>query len=255
MALPIICFGQQPNGFFPKRFFYSKVQSARRLQSSIGGQIVWFCHDSDSDYRETITVLRDLRSEAQVRHNFFQPNKIQKKFSPLWAKRITPGWKEFMERQLPRFMDKPLIDIFASVEKETVADFCIAIYEKLGLLEGIEIVRSGSREFREAAEDLDEFYADIEYRGEIVRALHQGGTFVLHEGGGRYIALPDEPVGKLQKSAGRDLRFSWMQSVIHCNHYIMGASEKKYLDQSAFPDVLFIERDPIENAEYAWIRA
>ncbi len=253
---PIICFGQQPNGFFPKRFFYSKLGSARRLRSAIGGRIVWFCHDSDSDYRETITVFRDRRSGAQVRHNFLQPNKIQKKFSPLWAKRIAAGWKEFMQRQLPRFVDKPLIDLFASVEKETAADFCIAMYEKLGLLEGIEVVRSGDPEFREAALDLPDFYADIEYQGEIVRVLHQkDGGFILHEGGGRYITLPDEPVEKYQKSAGRDLRFSWMQSVIHCDHYVMGASEKEYLGRAAFPDVSFVERDPIENAEYAWIGA
>ena len=26
---PVICFGQQPNGFFPKRFFYAKVLTAQ----------------------------------------------------------------------------------------------------------------------------------------------------------------------------------------------------------------------------------
>ncbi len=255
MIQPIICFGQQPNGFFPKRFFYSKIQSARALHASLGGRIVWFCHDSDSDYRETITIFRDRQSGAEVRHNFLQPNKIQKKFSPLWAKRIAPGWKEYMARQLPRFMDKALQNIFVSVEKEMVADFCIAMYEKLGLLEGIEIVRSGSRKFREAADDLDEFYADIKYGDEIVRALHQkNGGFVLHEGGGRYSTLPDEPVGKLEKSAGRDLRFAWMQSVIHCDYYIMGASEKEYLDRNAFPGISFIERDSISEPHYAWLK-
>lgn len=253
MTQTVICFGQQPNGFFPKRFFYSKIQSARKLQTSIGGRIVWFCHDSDSDYRETITVYRDRRSGAEVRHNFLQPNKIQKKFSPLYAKRIAPGWKKYMERQLPRFVDKPLIDLFAFVEKQTAADFCIAMYEKLGLLEGVEIVRSGSRELREAADNLDDFYADIEYQGEVVRALHEEGGFTLHEGGGRHIKLPDQPVKKYQKSAGRDLRFPWMQSVIHCTHYIMGASEKKYLDRSAFPDVSFTKRTPISEPDYAWI--
>lgn len=252
MIQPIICFGQQPNGFFPKRFFYSKIQSARKLHAAIGGRIVWFCHDSDSDYRETITIFRDRQSKAEVRHNFLQPNKIQKKFSPLYAKHIAAGWKEFMTRQLPRFMDKPLIDIFASVEKETAADFCIAMYEKLGLLEGVEIIRSGNRAFREKTSDLDEFYADIKYEGEVVRALHQKNKFILHEGGGRYITLPDQPVEKHQKSVGRDLRFLWMQSVIHCTHYIMGASEKIYLDQSAFPDVSFVERDPISGPGYAW---
>ena len=279
MAVPIISFGQQPNGFFPKRFFYSKIQSARKLQSQIGGKIVFFYHDSDADYRETITVLRDIRSRAEVRLNFLQPNKIQKKFSPLYAKRIAPGWKQEMLKQLPRFIpsearakgaavptrgrDLPLtgfmdahsqlITIFTSMEQETVADFCLEMYRKMGLLEGIEIVRSGERSVREQAAEIEEYYADIEYNGEIVRALRRDDGFILHEGGGRFITLPVRPVEKWQKSPGRDLRFLWMQSVIRCTHYIMGASEKEYLDRAAFPDITFIEREPISQPNYAWI--
>ena len=37
MTSPVICFGQQPCGFFPKRFLASKFHTARRLQSEIGG--------------------------------------------------------------------------------------------------------------------------------------------------------------------------------------------------------------------------
>lgn len=253
MEKPIICFGQQPCGFFPKRFLYSKIQSAKKLQSSVGGRIVFFFHDSDADYRETITVLRDRQSRDEVRLNFLQPNKIQKKFSPLYAKRIAPGWKEEMLKQLPRFTDKPLIDLFAAVERKNVADFCLEMYKEMGLLEGIEIVRSGDRTVRERANDMEDFYADIEYRGEIVRALYQKDRFTLHEGGGRYIKLPVQPVEKWQKSPDRDRRFAWMQSVIHCTHYVMGASEKEYLDRKAFPDITFTKRDPIDHADYAWI--
>ncbi len=57
MSDPCICFGQQPCGFFPRRFFYAKLVTARRLQSEIGGEIVFFCHDSDHDPRETQTIL------------------------------------------------------------------------------------------------------------------------------------------------------------------------------------------------------
>ena len=31
MTEPVICFGQQPCGFFPKRFFHAKVVTALRL--------------------------------------------------------------------------------------------------------------------------------------------------------------------------------------------------------------------------------
>src|SRR5436305_8409 len=37
MDHPIICFGQQPCGFFPKRFLFAKILTARRLQKKIGG--------------------------------------------------------------------------------------------------------------------------------------------------------------------------------------------------------------------------
>lgn len=286
MIQPVICFGQQPCGIFPKRFLYSKIQSAKKLQSSIGGKIIFFYHDSDADSRETITLMSDRRTGADARLNFLQPNKIQKKFSPLYAKHIASGWKEQIQKQLPRFVDAELIEMVMSVRQDTVADFCLQMYKKMGLLEGVTVMRSGNRAFREKASDLEEFYADITYQGEIVRALRQGDGFTplekttrqaawsdpairtrliphassltgftLHEGGGRFIALPPKQVEKWQKSPGRDIRFFWMQSVIHCTHYVMGASEKKYLDRSAFPEVTFIERDPIYKPNYAWLGA
>ncbi|HMF46719.1 MAG TPA: hypothetical protein VKE29_08600, partial [Candidatus Udaeobacter sp.] len=90
MDHPIICFGQQPCGFFPKRFLFAKIVTARRLQKEIGGEIVFFCHDSDHDPRETSTVLRDQHSDKEVALNFQFENRIQKQFSPLYAKRVLP---------------------------------------------------------------------------------------------------------------------------------------------------------------------
>jgi hypothetical protein len=34
---PVIAFGQQPCGFFPRRFLVAKIRTARRLQAQIGG--------------------------------------------------------------------------------------------------------------------------------------------------------------------------------------------------------------------------
>ena len=62
MDYPIICFGQQPCGFFPKRFLVAKILTARRLQAELGGEIVFFYHDSDHDPRETKTALRHRRT-------------------------------------------------------------------------------------------------------------------------------------------------------------------------------------------------
>ena len=232
-----ICFGQQPCGFFPKRFLVAKINTARALQKEIEAKIVFFYHDSDADYRETITIMKDRQSGAEVRLNFTQENKLQKKFSPLYLKRIPLGWKEETLKQLPRFIssissasekslepvtnqsqeiprqmhssewtEKNLIDIFKSVEANTVADFCLEMYTKIGLLDGIEIVRSSDKNFREhtsllpsrpnpnASEDEwrdplsskilpssdfsealgmalnGEYFADLPFQGEIVRA-------------------------------------------------------------------------------------
>ena len=64
---PVIAFGQQPCGFFPRRFLVAKIRTARRLQAEIGGRIVFFCHDSDHDPRETRTILRHRTTGAAAR--------------------------------------------------------------------------------------------------------------------------------------------------------------------------------------------
>ncbi len=264
---PIIALGQQPNGFFPKRFFYAKLQSARNLQKEIGGKIVLFYHDSDADYRETITVMRDKHTGAEVRLNFLQENKIQKNFSPLYEKRIPTTWKGDILKQLPRFFSPPsplegegwgeganMIELFTSVEPTNVADFCLEMYKKLGILDGIEVIKSSDKNFREAAEDLqNEFYADVPYEGEMVRAKKIPEGFQLHSGGDKFITLPDQQVNKNQKTPGRDHRFKWMNSVIHATHYITGNSEYDYLKKEDFPEVNFIKRDQIDDQELAWI--
>jgi len=320
MTEPIICFGQQPCGFFPKRFLVAKINTARALQKEIGGsgasaggaKIVFFYHDSDADYRETITVMKDTTTGAEVRLNFLQENKLQKKFSPLYAKRIPAGWQEEILKQLPRFANKPLIELFAETKEKTVADFCLAMYQKMGLLDGIEILRSSNKTFREQAPDLaGEYFADVEYQNEVVRAKielpaapttpplgsargtppQQGGEApqlseditrslsplskiptgasglrgspsrsegevvgVIHEGGNQFIRFPiAKPIEKWQKSAARDQRFAWMQSVINCTHYIYGEGEKEYLNVSPFPNIKFIDRDKISDPNYAWL--
>ncbi len=256
---PIICFGQQPNGFLPKRYLYAKIKTARELQKKIGGKIIFFYHDSDADYRETITILEDLKTKEEVRLNFLVENKIQKKYSPLYIKKIADSWQEETVRRLPRFVGKEIINIFESVKANTVADFCLEMYQKMGLLDGIEVVRSGDRNFREQANDLQEYFADVEYQGEVVRAEMHSGKLRLHEGGGKYLEIStpaneNNSIEKWQKNPARAERFAWMQSVIHCTHYIAGASEAEYLNKADFPEVTFVNREVIENPERAYIQ-
>src|SRR6185369_4382169 len=68
--------------FLPRRFLAAKIFTARRLQQEIGGEIVFFLHDSDHDPRETHTTLRDRHAGQPTMLNFAFMNKIQRKWSP-----------------------------------------------------------------------------------------------------------------------------------------------------------------------------
>ncbi len=114
-------------------------------------KIVFFYHDSDHDPRETVTMLTDRHTGHDARLNFEFANKVQKQFSPLFAKRVLPAWREKTARQLPNFVDAARAECFRRVEAENVADFCLEMYRRLGLLEGMTVRRSGDPEFRRRA--------------------------------------------------------------------------------------------------------
>jgi hypothetical protein len=170
MSTPVICFGQQPCGFFPKRFLVAKIRTARRLQSEIGGEIVFFFHDSDHDPRETKTLLRHRKTSAPAQLNFAFENRVQRKFSPLYLKRIPAGWQDKTALQLPNYVSHDLIAAFQQTDAVNAADFCLELYRRMGLLEGIRVVRSSDPAFRRTACDVAEFFVDVPHEGEIVRA-------------------------------------------------------------------------------------
>ena len=274
MTAPIICFGQQPCGFFPKRFLFAKIQTARRLQKEIGGEIVFFCHDSDHDPRETHTILRHRKTNEPAMLNFAFANKIQRKFSPLHLKQIAVGWQDKTVLQLPNYVGHPLINIFKKVSAANVADFCLEMYRGMGLLDGIRVVRSSDPAVRRAACDVPEFFVDVPFEGEIVRArftpevgradllvgpdaqqrvpAEARGKLTLHEGGDSYVTLPATTFGKEQISPTRDTRLRWMQSVVHCTHYIAGAGESAYLHREETPEITFLNRETIERSDEAY---
>jgi hypothetical protein len=252
MTAPIICFGQQPCGFFPKRFLFAKIQTARRLRGEIGGEIIFFYHDSDHDPRETKTILRHRKTNEPAQLNFAVENKIQRKFSPLHLKKISADWQAKTMLQLPNYLDRPPVEIFRTISAVNVADFCLEMYRRMGLLEGIRVVRSSDPDFRRAACDVSEFFVDVPYAGEIVRARFMDGTLQLHEGGNSFVSLPLAAFTKAQISPARDTRLCWMQSVAHCTHYIAGASEKAYLHPEENPEITFINRDVIDRSDEAY---
>ncbi|MFZ5494255.1 MAG: hypothetical protein ACOZE5_02820 [Verrucomicrobiota bacterium] len=252
MSAPVICFGQQPCGFFPRRFLHAKLVTARRLQAELGGEIVFFYHDSDHDPRETQTTLRHLRTGQPQTFNFTFANKLQRKFSPLHLKRIPPDWAPNTARQLPNFVPPRALAAFKQTAATHVADFCLEMYHRLGLLDGIRIVRSSDPAVRRAACTITDCFVDVPHQGEIVRARLIGDTLKLHEGGHRYLDLPRCDFTRDQISPTRDSRLRWMQSVVHCTHYVCGAGEQAYLNPADAPDITFVPRDPIDRSDEAW---
>jgi hypothetical protein len=253
MSAPVICFGQQPCGFFPKRFLWAKIVTARRLQREIGGEIVFFFHDSDHDPRETTTILREQRSGQEKSFNFQFANKLQKQFSPLYAKRLAPDWQAKMARQLPNYVPADLVEHFKAVQADIAADFCRDVYSRMGLLDGIRVERSSDPQFRKQAAPIDDYFVDVPREGETVRARWRDGKLVLHKGGDCYLEVPKQSFSAEQISPTRDTRLRWMQSVIHCSHYVAGAGEREYLNESEAPGVVFVERDEISDSGLAYI--
>ncbi len=249
---PVIAFGQQPCGFFPRRFLFAKFQSARRLQSEIGGEVVFFFHDSDHDPRETQTTLRHRKTDEAAKFNFTFENKFQRKFSPLYLKRIPAGWRENTLRQLPAYVDARWVAAFRENTAATVADFCLEMYRRMGLLEGIRVVRSSDPAFRRSACEIADYFVDVPHEGEIVRARVMEGALRLHEGGDSYLDLPLVAYGKEQISPSRDSRLRWMQSALQCTHYIAGAGEQAYLNKEEAPGVTFLCRESIDRSDEAY---
>ena len=251
---PVIAFGQQPCGFFPRRFLVAQIRTARRLQAEIGGRVVYFCHDSDHDPRESRTTLRHRATGRPAHLNFAVASKLQRKFSPLYAKRIAADWHARTLGQLTNYVDHPLIDLFRKTSAETVAGFCLEMYRGMGLLGGLDVVRSSDPEVRRRACDVDDFFVDVRSQGELVRARARDGLLYLHEGGDAFVTLPAaaSPFTKDQISPTRDTRLRWMQSVIHCTHYVTGAGEQAYLRPEEAPEIAYVRREDIERSDEAF---
>jgi hypothetical protein len=250
---PVISFGQQPCGFFPRRYLYAKIATARRLRAEIGGEIVFFCHDSDHDFRETRTTLHHRKTGEPIQLNFAFDNQVQRKFTPLYLKRVRADWHSRTADQIRPYVDARWVDAFRGVEAGYVADFCLEMYRRMGLLDGIRVARSSDPDFRRAACDVEDYYIDMPYDGEIVRARLVDGRPKLYKGGDQYVDLPDVPYTREQLSPTRDTRLRWMQSVIRCTHYVSGASEQEYLRKEDAPEITYVVRDAIERPDEAYV--
>jgi len=124
----------------------------------------------------------------------------------------------------------------------------------MGLLDAVEVVRSSDPEARRRACDVDDFFVDVPYEGAIVRARARDGGLYLHEGGDSFVTLPApaSAFGKEQISPTRDTRLPWMQSLIHCTHYVTGAGEQAYLRPEDAPEIAYVRREDIDRSDEAF---
>ena len=158
-----------------------------------------------------------------------------------------------MARQLPNYVAADLVEHFKAVAASNAADFCCDMYERMGLLEGIRVERSSDPEFRKRAASVDDYFVDVTWKDEIVRARYRDGKLVLHKGGDCFIELPPQPHDATKISPARDTRLRWMHSVIRCTHYVAGAGEREYLNEADAPGVTFTQRDEIPDSDFAYI--
>ena len=178
---------------------------------------------------------------------------MQRKFSPLYLKRVRADWHARTADQIRPYVGPRWAEAFRAVDATNVADFCLEMYRRMGLLEGIRVARSSDPAFRRAACDVDDYYVDVPYEGEVVRARLVEGRPRLYKGGDQYVDLPDVAYTREQISPTRDTRLRWMQSVIRCTHYVAGASEQDYLRKEDAPEITYVVRDTIERADEAYV--
>jgi hypothetical protein len=144
------------------------------------------------------------------------------------------------------------VEHFKETTSANVADFCLEMYTRMGLLDGIRVERSSAPQFRARAAPVSDYFVDQPYEGEIVRARYSDGKLLLHKGGDRFLEIPGDKFGPEQISPTRDTRFVWMQSVIRCTHYVAGASEQDYVNKADAPDVRFVRREEISESGRAY---
>jgi len=80
---PVICFGQQPCGSSTSASWFQN-RDGQALQQEIGGEIVYFFHDSDHDLSRDPNRAPPPQDRRAVRVQLSFENQTQRKYSPLY---------------------------------------------------------------------------------------------------------------------------------------------------------------------------
>ena len=83
-------------------------------------------------------------------------------------------------------MDARQIEAFRKTSAEMVADFCLEHVPRAWACSTASRRASSDPALRRRACDVRDFFVDVPYEGEIVRARVRDGVLELHEGGDSY---------------------------------------------------------------------
>ena len=124
----------------------------------------------------------------------------------------------------------------------------------MGLLEGIRVVRSSDPGFPPARRARSpDFYVDVPYEGEIVRARVVGdGASELHEGGEQYVTLPPADFSREQVSPTRDTRLRGCSRWSTAPTTLRAPANRPTCAQADAPEISYVARDAIERADEAY---
>ena len=206
---PVICFGQQPCGIFPRRFLFAKMQTARNgCNGKSGGRIVFFlprqrprsARDHD---RFCVTVARG----AEARLNFQCANKLQ---TAVLAHSTASDCAQVGRRTRRSAATELRGTLRAGGNRsgrssaENVADFCLQMYRRNGFARrrwksSVRATRSSG----DRATAIEDYFLDVEHENEVVRARRDGERLLLHKGGDAYITLALADAGPGRGSARR----------------------------------------------------
>ena len=176
------------------------------------------------------TILRRRKTNEPAVLNFAFVNKVQRKFSPLHLKHIDPAWQQKTESATAQLRGAHRPSRCSSRRQPATRRIFASKYTGAwGCWRECGWCVRATRRCGGRRATWGNFLSDVPYEGETVRARLADGALKLHEGGDAFITLPPVNFTKEQISPTRDSRLRWMQSVVHCTHYIAGAGEQAYL--------------------------
>lgn len=241
MEKPIVCLSEQLSSFLPTKSLVRRIDAAKSLASRVGGKTILFIWDSW--HRGTAeTVLPGNR-----RISFEYYNNLQRDYTPFYLKNLDPVWWNRAKSKLDGIVPGKIINVLDNIKEDTAGNFCLKAYKKLGFLDNLEVVRSSDPEIRKKAKMFEDFYVEVSYKGEIVRARYTNRGFVLESNPPVEIYKTDVVPGMV--TPPDEKRFEWMDSIVSPSHYILG--EKERVKESDFPWISFVRSRKTEQSDTA----